>query len=68
MIQEYNFLYFIIYETRQKGCLFSKTKDDDKFFGNLNILIIIFVNTNDLRKKHPDFKLSYIDQEKAAFT
>ena len=38
-----------------------KTKDDDKFFGNLNILTIIFVNTNDLRKKHPDFKLSYID-------
>jgi len=45
-----------------------KTNDDDKFFGNLNILTIIYVNTNDLRKKHPDFKLSYIDEEKAAFT
>jgi len=45
----------------KKGSLFLKTKDDDKFFGNLNILTIIFVNTNELRKKHPDFKLSYID-------
>lgn len=45
----------------KKGCLFLKTKDDDKFFGNLNILTIIYVNTNELRKKHPDFKLSYID-------
>jgi hypothetical protein len=36
------------------GCLFLKTKDN-------NILTIIYVNTNELRKKHPDFKLSYID-------
>ncbi len=38
----------------KKGCLFLKTKEND-------ILTIIFVNTNELRKKHPDFKLSYID-------
>jgi hypothetical protein len=36
------------------GCLFLKTKDN-------NILTIIYVNTNELRKKHPDFKLSYVD-------
>ena len=45
----------------KKGCLFLKTKEND-------ILTIIYVNTNNLRKKHPDFKLSYIDEEKAAFT
>ena len=38
----------------KKGCLFLKTKEND-------ILTIIYVNTNELRKKHPDFKLSYID-------
>ena len=38
----------------KKGSLFLKTKEND-------ILTIIYVNTNDLRKKHPDFKLSYID-------
>jgi len=45
----------------KKGCLFLKTKDDDKFFGKSNILVIIYVNTNELRKKHPDFKLSYFN-------
>lgn len=45
----------------KKGSLFLKTNENDKFFGNLNILTIIFVNTNELRKKHPDFKLSYFD-------
>jgi len=29
----------------KKGCLFLKTKDDDKFFGKSNILVIIYVNT-----------------------
>jgi len=38
----------------KKGSLFLKTKEND-------ILTIIYVNTNELRKKHPDFKLSYID-------
>lgn len=38
----------------KRGCIFLKTKEND-------ILTIIFVNTNELRKKHPDFKLSYID-------
>ena len=38
----------------KRGCLFLKTKEND-------ILTIIYVNTNELRKKHPDFKLSYID-------
>lgn len=40
----------------KKGCLFLKTKEND-------ILTIIYVNTNELHKKHPDFKLSYIDQK-----
>ena len=38
----------------KRGCIFLKTKEND-------ILTIIYVNTNELRKKHPDFKLSYID-------
>jgi len=38
----------------KRGSLFLKTKEND-------ILTIIYVNTNDLRKKHPDFKLSYVD-------
>ena len=45
----------------KKGSLFLKTKEND-------ILTIIYVNTNELLKKHPDFKLSYIDEEKVAFT
>jgi len=38
---------------------------DIKFIGSSkenDILTIIYVNTNNLRKKHPDFKLSYIDE------
>jgi hypothetical protein len=38
----------------KRGCLFLKTKEND-------ILTIIYVNTNELLKKHPDFKLSYIN-------
>ena len=38
----------------KKGSLFLKTKEND-------ILTIIYVNTNELLKKNPDFKLSYID-------
>ena len=41
---------------KNKGCFFVKDKNND-------VLFIIYVSTNNIIKKHPDAKLSYIDKK-----
>jgi hypothetical protein len=41
---------------KSKGAFFARNKEND-------ILFIIYVSTNDIIKKHPEAKLSYIDKK-----
>ena len=43
---------------KNKGCFFAKDKKNDN-----DIILIIYVSTNEILKKHPNAKLSYIDKK-----